>query len=128
MELITLWAADPDKNAGCDGEASQLQFDCFNWRSGLEHGDTGRDMFALTSICLLQKRMVAVISQDIGYAWINRKERMVSKCRLLYLEVLWGEGHADENPIKPRALSPPMSLRGAILLFDEGSLLDCKQI
>jgi hypothetical protein len=54
MSLTVLWATDPEENARCDGEATQLQFHCFSWRNGLEHGDTGRDMFALTSICLLQ--------------------------------------------------------------------------
>uniref|UniRef100_A0A0E0K137 Uncharacterized protein n=1 Tax=Oryza punctata TaxID=4537 RepID=A0A0E0K137_ORYPU len=39
--------------AGCDGEGRQLQFDCLNCRSGLEHGDTGRDMFVLTAVGLL---------------------------------------------------------------------------
>jgi len=68
-----LWAADPEENARCDGEARQLQFDCFNWRNGLEHGDTGRDMFALTSICLLQDDG-RVISQNTGCDWMNRKE------------------------------------------------------
>jgi len=66
-----LWAEDPEENARCDGEARELQFDCFNWRNGLEHGDTGRDMFALTSICLLQDDD-KVISQDTGCDWMNR--------------------------------------------------------
>jgi len=53
---------------------------------------------------------------------------MASKYMLLYLEVLLGEGYADENPVKPRALNPPMPCKGAMLLFNEGSLMDCKQI
>lgn len=42
---------------------------------------------------------------------------------LRYLDVC-GEGTAVENPPKSLALSP-ISLRGAILLLDENSLLDC---
>jgi hypothetical protein len=56
------------------------------------------------------------------------KERMVSKCMFIYLEVLLGEGYAEENPVKPRPLNPPMPRRGAMLLFDEGSMMYCKQI
>lgn len=64
--------------------------DCLNCRNGLEQGDTGRDVFVLTGIGLLD---------------------------------VCGEGTAVENPPKSLALSP-ISLRGAILLLDENSLLD----
>jgi hypothetical protein len=72
--------------------------------------------------------MMVVISQAARFDRMNWKERMIRKCMLRYLDVLLGEGYADENPAKPRALSPPMPRRGAMLLFDEGSLLDCNQI
>ena len=37
------------ENVGCGGDGRQLQLDCLNCRNGLEHGDTGRDMFVLTT-------------------------------------------------------------------------------
>lgn len=94
---------------------------------------TGLSMGTLGGTYLLSNqygccRVMVVISQDARYDWMNWKERMVRKCMLLYLDVLLGEGNAEENPAKPRALSPPMPPRGGMLLFDEGSLLDCNQI
>jgi hypothetical protein len=64
--------------------------DCLNCLSGLEVGDTGKDIFVLTGIGL----------------------------------ELRGEGTVVENPVKFLALTP-ISLRGAILLRDGSSLLDC---
>jgi len=71
--------------------------------------------------------MTVVISQRIP-GMIGELERMASKCMLLYLEVLLGEGYAEETPVKPSALNPPRPCRGAMLLFNEGSLMDCNQI
>jgi len=59
---------------------------------------------------------------------LDELERMDSKCMLLYLEVLLGEGYDEENPVKPHTLNPPMPCRGAMFLFNEGSLMDWNQI
>lgn len=37
----------PVEYAGCGGDGKQLLFDCLYCRKGLEHGETGSDMFIL---------------------------------------------------------------------------------
>jgi hypothetical protein len=70
---------DPEEeNAGCDGEGRQLQFDCFSCRNGLEHGDTGRDMFFLASIRMLQEMTVDVTQSCDGWVetWSQNVRRL----------------------------------------------------
>ena len=95
----------------------QLLLDCLNCRSGLEHGETGIDMFVLPGIGLLyDKRCLSKLHETVqvkdgsGASWY-----------------LCGEGTAVENPVKSLALSP-ISLRGVMIFRDGNSLLDCNKI
>ena len=95
----------------------QLLLDCLNCRRGLEHGETGIDMFVLPGIGLLyDKRCLSKLHETVqikdgsGTSWY-----------------LCGEGTAVQNPVKSLALSP-ISLRGVMIFRDGNSLLDCYKI
>jgi hypothetical protein len=95
----------------------QLLLDCLNCRRGLEHGETGIDMFVLPGIgllyhkrCLSKLRETVQAKEERGKSW--------------YLS---GEGTVVENPVKSLALSP-ISLRGVIIFRDGNSLLDCNKM
>ena len=95
----------------------QLLLDCLNCRSGLEHGETGIDMFVLPGIGLLyDKRCLSKLHETVQVKDGSGASRY-----------LCGEGTAVENPVKSLTLSP-ISLRGVMIFRDGNSLLDCYKI